>query len=233
MATRTKTIAQQFREALQNTPSLSYDPPLCLSSPQWGRKSTQSIFNLRKLNKEWPLMIYIDTSDKFQIPLENARLVFASRDRTHRTSVGWGGGSSGHWPQKSCCLLEKNNLKTDSQRGYSGQNGWCIAGKEEFKTEKLKSAKQIFFPTCLSWRQSQKYSSHPRDFFPALWNIYRSPFIRYIPFQVSKVLVFWEAFLCHQEKTKRNSSFCWSPCDLTRCPPLELGSNNGDQLSSW
>ena len=66
-------------------------------------------------------MIYIDTNDKFQIPLENARLVFASRDRTHRTSVGWGGGSSGHWPHKSYCLFREKQ----SEDRFSEEIQWA------------------------------------------------------------------------------------------------------------
>ena len=165
MATRTKTIAQQFREALQNTPSLSYDPPLCLSSPQWGRKSTQSIFNLRKLNKEWPLMIYIDTSDKFQIPLENARLVFASRDRTHRTSVGWGGGSSGHWPQKSCCLFrEKQSEDRFSERIQWAE--WLMHCWERgIQDRETKICKTDFFPHMSKLKTKSKVFIPSQRFF--------------------------------------------------------------------
>lgn len=46
-----------------------------------------------------------------------------------RTSVGWGGGSSGHEPGKAVANLEKNNLKTDSQRRYNGRMADVLLGK--------------------------------------------------------------------------------------------------------
>lgn len=162
-------------------------------------------------------------------------MVFGSRGRTPRTAVGWGGGSSGHEPGKSCCQFREKQ----SEDRFSEEIQWAEwlmycweRGIQERETKIWET--RFFFPHVKA--EDKVKSIHPIPeifFFSALRNIYRSPFFRYIPFQVSKVLVFWEAFLCHKKKQKRNSSFCWSPCDLTRRLPLELGSNNGDQLISW
>ena len=116
-------------------------------------------------------MIYIDTSDKFQIPLENARMVFASRDRTHRTSVGWGGGSSGHGPEKSCCLFrEKQSEDRFSERiqwaewlMYCWERG--IQERETkicetdffFPMSKLKTKSKVFIPSQRFFFCSSEY----------------------------------------------------------------------------
>lgn len=48
-------------------------------------------------------------------------MVFGSRGRTPRTSVGWGGGSSGHEPGKSCCQFREKQ----SEDRFSEEIQWA------------------------------------------------------------------------------------------------------------
>lgn len=71
----------------------------------------------------------------------------------------------GRSQRKAVACLEKNNLKTDSQRRYNGQNGSCVDGKEEFKRQKLKSEKQIFFSPMSNLKTVKSIHPIPEIFF--------------------------------------------------------------------
>lgn len=92
-------------------------------------------------------------------------MVFGSRGRTPRTSVGWGGGSSGHEPGKSCCQFREKQ----SEDRFSEEIQWAewlmYCWERGIQERETKIWETDFFSPCQSWRQSQKYSSHPRDFF--------------------------------------------------------------------
>ena len=144
-------------------------------------------------------------------------MVFASRYRTHRTSVGWGGSSRGQESEKSFAYLEKNNLKTDSQRRYNGQNGWCIDGKEELKRQKLKSEKQIFFSPMSNLKTKSKVFIPSQKFFFCSSEYLQVTFhqVHSTP-TIQSFSVLRSIFVSSR---KKKSSFCWCPCDFTRCPP--------------
>lgn len=93
-------------------------------------------------------------------------MVFGSRGRTPRTSVGWGGGSSGHEPGKSCCQFREKQ----SEDRFSEEIQWdrmadVLLGKRNSRERKLKSEKQIFFPMSKLKTKSKVFIPSQRFFF--------------------------------------------------------------------
>lgn len=144
-------------------------------------------------------------------------MVFASRYRTHRTSVGWGGSSRGQESEKSCCLFREKQSEdrfSEKIQWTEWLMYWWERGIEETETKiwetdifspmsNLKTKSKVFIP-------SQKFFFCSSEYLQVTFHqVHSTPTIQ--SFSVLRSIFV--------SSRKKKSSFCWCPCDFTRCPP--------------